>query len=153
MADVKIPARDIIIQVSDGAPSNPTWIGITQLTSATRKPGENEETTDTSNFDSEGEYEQLVMQRGSTLELEGWLRKDDDTGELDDGQARIEVLASLKGVESLGKIRFRHPMDTQWTNWDATFSQGDQGGETNDLTSWSATVTKSGKSTKTTVTP
>jgi hypothetical protein len=38
-------------------------------------------------------------------------------------------------------------MDKKWTVWTATFSQGEQGGGTNDMTSWSATCTKSGPST------
>jgi hypothetical protein len=145
MAPEKIPARDIIVQIQDVTPA--TWIQVTQLTSATHNPSENEETADTTTFDSEGEYEQVVMQRGATLELEGFLRKDGTTGAKDAGQLRVEALAKLKGVASLGSVRFRHPMDTEWTVWNATFSQGEQGGGTNDMTSWSATITKSGPST------
>lgn len=152
MAPQKIPARDIIVQVSDGQ-ATPTWITVTQLTSATHNPAENEETTDTTTFDSDGDYEEVVMQRGASLSLEGFLRKDGTTGAKDAGQQRIEELAKLKGVESLGAVRFRHPMDTVWTKWDATFSQGEQGGGTNDMTSWSATVRKSGSSTEEAVTP
>lgn len=150
MTAQKIPARDIIVQVQDGE-DPATWIQVTQLTSATRNPGENEETAETTTFDSQGEYEQYVMQRGATMELEGFLRKDSDTGVKDPGQLRIEQLAKLKGVESIGHLRFRHPMDVEWTKWDATFSQGEEGGGTNDMTSWAATITKSGPSTTETV--
>lgn len=153
----KIPARDIIIQVESapsGSPATTTWLQVNQLTSATYNPSENEETADTTTFDSQGEYEQLVMQRGAVLELEGFLRRltgevesGQTVGQLDVAQERINFLASRKGVASLGKLRFRHPMVTSWTVWDATFSQGEQGGGTNDMTSWSATITKSGPST------
>lgn len=145
MAPEKIPARDIICQVEDATVD--TWIAVTQLTSATKNPGENEETVDVTTFDSQGEYEQYVMQRGASMALEGFLRKDRTDGTKDPGQLRIEVLASLKGVASEGRLRFRHPMDTEWNVWRATFSQGEQGGGTNDMTSWSATVTKSGLAT------
>ena len=147
MAAEKIPARDIIVQVSDGTTPTPAWVAVLQLTSATRNPGENEETADTTTFDSDGEYEQLVMQRGATMELEGFLRKDGTTGDLDAGQERLEVLGSKKSVESLGQVRFRHPMDTEWKVWNCTVTLGEQGGGTNDMTGWSCTLTKSGPST------
>lgn len=146
MAAQKIPARDIIVQISDGA-STPVWIAITQLTTATYNPGEDEEETDTTTFDSAGEAEHLVMQRGATLDLEGFLRKDGTTGAMDAGQLRTEALGKLKGVGSLGQIRFRHPMDTNWTVWSASASLGEQGGGNNDMTSWKATFKKSGAST------
>jgi hypothetical protein len=149
MAPQKIPARDIIVQVA--AETADTWIAITQLTSATHNPAENEETTDTTTFDSDGEYEGLVMQRGATLALEGFLRKDGGTGAKDAGQERVDAVGKLKGVESLGQVRFRHPMDADWTVWNATVSLGEQGGGNNDMTSWSATFTKSGPSTTTPV--
>lgn len=147
----KIPARDIIIQVETSTTG--TWAQINQLTSATFNPSENEETADTTTFDSDGEYEQLIMQRGAVMEMEGFLRKDSTSGALDAGQGRVAELAKLKGVPSLGVLRFRHPMETEWTIWNATFSVGEQGGGTNDMTSWSATVTKSGPSDTADVTP
>lgn len=143
MAARKIPARDLIIQVSDGQ-ATPTWLDIAGLTSMTPNPGENEETVDITDATSGGHYEQLVMQRGASMELEGHLVKDDVTGELDPGQARCEQLAAQVGYASLGKVRFRHPMDTQWRVWTATFSLGEQGGGVNDVTSWSCTITRVG---------
>ncbi|TDD25055.1 hypothetical protein E1287_37630 [Actinomadura sp. KC06] len=141
----KINARDIIIEVETAVTD--TWAGIRPgLTSATINPGENEEVADTTTYGSEGEYEQEVMQRGATMEVEAKMLKDDVTGVLDTGQARVEVLATKKGVESLGRIRFRHPMDTEWRIWTCTATLGEQGGETNDKTSWGATFTKSGPS-------
>lgn len=147
MAARKIPARDIIVQVSDGG-GTPTWLAIGGLNSVTVNPGENEETADITTYDSAGEYEQLVMQRGASLALEGFLIKDHLTDTPDTGQARCETLGTAKAYASLGAIRFRHPASTTWKVWNtATFSLGEQGGGNNDVTSWSCTVTRSGAST------
>lgn len=147
MSGSKIPARNIILEVEDDAD---TFVEIDGLNSVTVNPGENEETTDTTTYASDGAYEQQVMQRGATLELEGFMHKD-DTGELDPGQARCEEMASKVGQESLSKVRFRHPDDDEWKVWTATFSLGGQGGGNNAMTSWACTITRSGKSTTETV--
>ncbi|MGH2820563.1 MAG: phage tail tube protein [Actinomycetota bacterium] len=141
----KINARDLVLEVETAVAD--TWVAIGGFRSATFNPSENEETADTTTYGSEGEYEQEVMQRGATAEVEGLLLKDDATGAQDTGQARVEVLGVQKGVESLGRIRFRHPVDTNWKIWTCTVSIGEQGGENNDKTSWGATFTKSGPST------
>ncbi|HZM83825.1 MAG TPA: hypothetical protein VFC19_49535 [Candidatus Limnocylindrales bacterium] len=146
MAQRKIPARDIIVQVETSTPG--TWVAIGGLTSVTPNPSENEETADATTYESVGQYEQLVMQRGAAMELEGFLLKDHVSGAQDTGQARCETIATGIGYTSLGSIRFRHPADTLWKVWaTATFSVGEQGGGNNDLTSWSATITRSGAST------
>ncbi|MCC5580583.1 hypothetical protein IMZ11_33695 [Microtetraspora sp. AC03309] len=147
MTQRKINARDIIIEVEDDTPD--TWLRIENLATVTHNPGENEETVDTTDYDSEGAYEQEIMQRGSSLALEGQAKKDHLTGALQPGRARVEEMAGEDkvGYDSLGRVRFRHPMDAKWRVWDATFSLGEQGGGPNDKTSWSATITKSGKTT------
>jgi len=142
MPAVKINARDIIIQVADGT----NWVPVGGLNSAVPNAGENEEVADTTTFDSKGNYEQEVVQRGATLELEGFLLKDPANGAQDPGQARVETLATQVGFASLGQIRFRHPMDTQWKVWTATFSLGELGGGNNDKSAWAATITRSGAS-------
>ncbi len=63
----------------------------------------------------------------------------------DAGQKAVDEWASLKGVDSVGTLRFRHPMDDEWTVWDATARGGEEGGEVNDMTSWEASFTRSGK--------
>lgn len=144
MAVKKIPARDIIVQVHDGETPG-TWMDIKGLTTATINPAENEEMVDATTFDSAGHYEQVAMQRGASLSLEGFLLKDPDTGNQDPGQARCEELATAVGIASHGSIRFRHPMDSEWRVWpEATFSVGEQGGGNNDLTTWSCTIVRSG---------
>jgi hypothetical protein len=153
MALRKVNARDLILAVEDTTPN--TWIELTPqgVTGATFNPGENEETADTTTYASEGNYEQEVMQRGATCEVEGMILKDDLTGAMHPGQARVEALGALVGASSLGRIRFRHPVDTEWKIWTCTVSLGESGGENNDKTSWGATFTRSGASTTEAVTP
>lgn len=145
MTEVKILARDIILQVaeSDGT----TWTEIGGLTAVKPNFGENEETANTTDYDSDGEYSQLVMQRGASLSMEGKILKDNVTGIQNAGQARCEVISTGKGYASRGKLRFRHPLDTAWKVWDATFSLGEQGGETNDTSAWACTATRCDAST------
>jgi hypothetical protein len=142
MVMVKVNARDQIVQVaeSDGT----TWTEIANLNTIGFDPAANEETADTTTMDSDGHFEQEIMQRGSAFTLEGMKTKDRTTGAKDPGQARCDVLANAKGYDSLGKLRFRDVMDTEWTIWNATFSTGEQGGGTNDKSSWSCNVTRSG---------
>lgn len=147
MTQRKVPARDLIVQVSDGAAS-PTWFGIAALKVLTLDPGAQEQSTETTTADSAGAYEELKMQRGASLKLEGFLHKDHLTGAQDPGQARVEVIGVGLAYASLGAFRFRHPADTVWRVWNtATVSLGEQGGDNNAVTSWKVTVMRSGAST------
>jgi hypothetical protein len=149
MTTKKVNARDIIVQVQ--AADGVTWLAIGGLKSVKPNPAENEDKVDTTTYDSQGTYEQEIMQRGFGLTLEGFELKDPQTGALDVGQARCETLATQTGYNSLGVIRFRHLMDTQWKNWaGATFSVGEQGGGNNDKSAWKCTVMRSGPTTLTT---
>lgn len=153
MAQRRINARDIIIEVESETVD--TFVTVERLQTVTVNPGENEETVEVTDYDSLGAYEQEIMQRGASLELEGLLLKDDVTGEPPAGRARVEAMAGEDkvGSDSLGRIRFRHPMDTDWRIWGCTFTLGEQGGATNDKTTWTATIVKSGLTTTEAVTP
>lgn len=144
----KVNARDIIIEASDGA-DPATWAEIGGLTSVTINRSENEETADTTDFDSGGAYSQDIMQRGATIEMEGQLRKDDTDGTLDPGQSQCETNAAEDkvGTASHATYRFRYPTDTEWTVWEATTTLGEQGGGTNEKATFNATLTRSGLST------
>ncbi len=144
MPNIKINARDMIVQISDGQ-ATPAWLDIEGLNTVTPKPGENEETTDTTTFASAGNYEQEIMQRGASMELEGFKIVDSTNGSAAPGQARVEAAALLLGAASIVDIRFRHVTNaTTWKTWKATVSVGDQGGGNNDKIGWSATFTRSG---------
>lgn len=146
MAERKIPARDFILQVQ--AADGVTWLGIGGLKMITVNPADQGKSTDTVTFDSLGQYEELKMQRGASLKIEGYMLKDHLTGVQNTGQLRCEVLGAAVAYASLGSIRFRHPADTLWKVWaTATFELADQGGGNNDVTSWKLTVMRSGAST------
>lgn len=148
---MKIDARGWVFQVQTGGNE---WTQIGGINSFELNPGENNETVDTTDFDSDGEYEGEVMQRGASLQLDGHRKKDDDTGETDPGQAAVDALATKKSRESLGSIRFRHDSEDEWTVWPTAYVvPGSLGGGNNDKTSWSATFTRSGAATTAEVSP
>ncbi|MGI5350209.1 phage tail tube protein [Streptomyces sp. CA-250714] len=150
MAGRPIDARGWIFEVEDHAAPD-TWLRIGKLKSWNVNPGENEETADTTTFDSEGHYEQDVMQRGATLSLEGLYAA--TSGTQDPGQAYIDdVWAYRLGEESRGRMRYRHTSQTTWAVWECTVTPGEAGGETNDKTSWAATFTRCGAPTSAAVT-
>ncbi|MGW7431865.1 phage tail tube protein [Streptomyces sp. NPDC054861] len=154
MAGRPIDARGWIFQVQNIDAEPATWLPISGITTFTHSPGENEETVDTTAFDSDGQYEQDVMQRGASLEIEGQYRIDKTTKAQDPGQAYVDhVWAERLGIDSRNLVRWRHNTQTKWVVWDATVTPGEQGGGTNDKTSWSATVTKCGAATVEDVTP
>lgn len=143
MAAGQVNARDYIFEISDGA-ATPVWTQIEGLTSWELDPSENEETADTTDFDSDGDYSQHIMQRGATLELEGKRHLDEATGTAAPGQIAVEVLGTKKGVESVGTIRWRHKTETDWIVWDCTATMGERGGETNDKDGWAVTFSRNG---------
>ncbi|MCA1219889.1 phage tail tube protein [Streptomyces sp. 8L] len=149
-----IDARGWIFEVQDQSATEKTFLPVMGLTTFTHAPGENEETADITAFEDEGQYNQDVMQRGATLTIEGQYRIDKTTGEQDPGQAYIDQNWSARlGIDSHNTIRWRHKSQTTWAVWDATVTPGEQGGGTNDKTSWSATITKCGAATTAEVTP
>lgn len=145
MALQKYNARDVEFEVEDVA-TPATWIPIAGINTFSKS--HEEEVTDTTTFASEGQAESQKMQLGKQLEIEGFRLRDDVSGALDPGQAMVETLSERLGEDSLGKIRFAHKDDTEWTVWTAHVNLGDEGGGNNDKTSWSATFTRSGADTK-----
>lgn len=148
---MKIDARGWIFQIKDKATD--TWLDIGGVNTFEEDPSEGGETVDTTTFKSDGESESEAMQRGGSLNIEGFKDYDDDTGERDPGQAAVDVLCTKKSRESLGEIRFRHDSFDEWTNWTAHGERGGSGGGNNDKTSWSTTFTRSGKARVTDVEP
>ena len=143
MALQKYNARDVDFQIEDFL-SPGTWITIDAVNTFTK--GNDQETTDTTTYASQGQAESQKMQIGKTLGLEGPRLRDSVTGAGDPGQAKVEALAERLGEDSLGRVRFSHKNDTTWEIWTAHVTLGDQGGGNNDKTSWAATFTRSGAS-------
>ncbi|QIS13587.1 phage tail tube protein [Nocardia arthritidis] len=153
MAIGKINARDFIIEIANDNSDTPAgWTTIHGLTSAIPNLGDHEQVVETTTFDSAGNYEQEIVQRGASIALEGFRLVDPVTGVPDQGQAKVEALAGQVGTLGLWKVHFRHTADKQWKVWTATFSVGEQGGGTNDKVPWKATITRSGPSTLVNVT-
>ncbi|MEV7011543.1 hypothetical protein [Streptosporangium sp. NPDC051022] len=148
MTQTKVNARDIIFEVAEA--DGTTWHRVEHLKSVVRNPSENEAVAETTDYDSEGAYEEEVMQRGSSLTITGDEMEDDTTGVAPVGRARIEALAGedALGSDSLGKVRFRSPRSSQWNVWTCTVRLSENGGETNVKRSWGATVRKCGKTVK-----
>ncbi|MFD7121903.1 phage tail tube protein [Streptomyces sp. NPDC059922] len=141
-----IDARGWLFEVEDIDAPDETWLPIAGITTFTHNPGENEETVETTAFESEGQFEQDVMQRGATLTIEGQYRIDKTTKAQDPGQAYIDHEWTQRlGMESRNRVRWRHQTQTQWVLWDSTVTPGEQGGGNNDKTSWSCTVTRCGR--------
>lgn len=146
MANRKVLARDIIIQVESSTPG--TWLQVGGINSATPNPGEGAENADITDFQSGGRPESLPVQRGASLSMEGFQLLDSVSGAQEPGQARCETLADTLGYDGHGKLRFRHPLQTTWKVWNAAvFQLGEQGGGNNDPSAWACTVTRSGAAT------
>ncbi|CAL9607543.1 hypothetical protein SUDANB95_05520 [Actinosynnema sp. ALI-1.44] len=145
MAQQKINARDLILQVESSTPS--TWLGIGNLNSIVPNFAESEEEADTTVFEDQGEAAHEKMQRGASMTLQGFKTLDSVSGAADPGQERCEFMATQKGAASLGRVRFRHPLSTTWKIWTCSFSHGEEGGGNNAKVPWNMTIKKSGAAT------
>lgn len=144
----KIDARgwEFLVEATDleGA----LWLEIGGLNSFELDPSANNETVDYTTFRSNGEYEGEAMQRGGSIEFEGFVERDDDDIAIPDpGQARIDELGAKTSKASHGRLRFRHDTDDDYTVWRFYVEPGAKGGGNNDKTSWAATLTRSGAAT------
>lgn len=141
-----IDARDWQFEVEDEIAGG--WLPIRGKTSFKINPGDNRQTTEITDFDSAGQFEQDVMQIGASIAVEAKYESDPSTGAQDPGQAYVDAWAQLMGAASHNRIRYRHVTQTAlWAVWDTTVSPGENGGGNNDKTSWSATFTRSGAAT------
>lgn len=148
MAPVKIPARNLIFQVQ--AADGVTWLQIGGLTELQVDPSANSAKADVTTFDSGGNYEERIMQRGAMITLSGFRIQDSLTAVQDSGQARVDVLSVQTGENSLGSVRFRYgTADPTWKVWSCTVDPSAVGGKTNDESSWGAKITRSGATTTT----
>ncbi|MEV4837790.1 hypothetical protein AB0K05_24930 [Nonomuraea sp. NPDC049486] len=146
MTSVKIKARDLIVEVET---TTDTWLRVENLANITINPSENVERADRTDFDSQGAYEEWIMQRGASMTLSGQDENDSSTGAAKPGRAQVETNAGEDklGEDSIARYRFRHPRHTSWKIWEATTVLGEKGGDTNAISSWAATITKSGLTT------
>ncbi len=145
MTATKIAARGYVFQIGVGAV--PTWTNIGGLTSFSVNPGDHDAHVDSTDFDSDGEYEETVLQRGASIKLEGRRKIDKATGAVDAGQAAVDALAQGLAEDSIGLIRYRHSTETKWRVWNCTAKSSELGGGTNDLGKWGAEIHRCGAET------
>jgi hypothetical protein len=135
LAKVKVMARDWEIHVSKLTPI-PVWVrigGITTFTSSNDK-----EDADVTDFDDQGYSQGIVVSRTGETSFEGHYLEDDE------GQQLIDDLSEEMGHESLALIRLTRPSG-RVLEFCGTFTMGDVGGGNNDITSWGASINRSGK--------
>jgi hypothetical protein len=142
MATKKIAARGWLFQVAVGA--TPTWTNIAGLKTFTYNAGDKDAHTETTDFDSGGQYEETVLQRGGSIKLEGQRRIDPVTGGADAGQAALDILAQGVADASIGQIRFRYNTEVLWRVWNITAKSTEQGGGTNDMSKWGMELVRTG---------
>lgn len=144
MAVTKVNARDWTVEINTGTEAAPAWVQIGGLTNFVVENSEVE--TDDTTFDSLGIEEQVVMQRGKQISLEGKFLEDEVSRSRNPGQSAVETAARDVGEASKKQYRFTTPGGTVET---AKFTTrlGSIGGANNDRTSWAATLKRSGAST------
>lgn len=145
MAVTKVDARGWTFEIEvPGSPAVWTEIGGITTFSWTS----NDQTTDTTDFDSDGIEESQAMQRGKALTLTGFFKEDLANKARDAGQAAVEAAAEEVGEDSLYSFRMESPGGTVYTQTGHFTMADNGGGGNNDKTSWSTTFTRSGKTTK-----
>lgn len=147
MPSEKVNARDLIFEVSNMATPTPVWTSVAGITEAKVNFGENEESEETTTFDSDGIYEQEIMQRGASLTLSGLMLVDSTSGARDPGQAQMNTHAGAVGKASVVNVRHRYPLDTNWRVWAGTITRGEEGGGNNEKAGFEYTITRSGPAT------
>lgn len=139
MALVKVPARDWDVEVENAA--GDTWITVAGLQTITF--GGEAEQLDTTDMDSGGWAENIIIQRARSVSLEGDWLEDTADGSRDSGQDRVDSLRDEMGQSSKGKFRLTSPGGNVRT-FNGTVTMADVGGGRNAKTSWGATINVSG---------
>jgi hypothetical protein len=142
MALTRVLARDWVVEIEGDLGTFVPIGGIETLTFSGTKTD-----ADTGAFDSEGWAEHLVVERSRSLGLSGFYIEDKTTGDRDPGQELVDDLAEKIGEEAIGNFKLTSPGGTVMT-FKGSVEPGDIGGGKNDATSWGATITVTGKVTR-----
>lgn len=140
MAVTKFLARDLALEVRDAADTE--WLAVGGLNSLTHAPSTAR--ADTTAFDSNGRDEHIVASRGDSWTLAGFAMEDVGDGTRDEGQARIEDLGKLRGLDATGSFRMTSPGGNTIT-FDASAEVTLAGGGHNDAAAWQAVITVTGE--------
>ena len=138
-------ARLFSFSIDDGTSAMVKIKGITSFS-----PSQEKNDADLTTFDSEGWIEHMVASRGVSFEIEGYYIEDEETGDRDQGQERIEEIGQLVGSGSVVPFEMTSPGGTVVTmnvSVDAPMFGQSTGGGNDDPAGWSCTLTVSGKPT------
>lgn len=144
MPITKVLARGWKLEVNTALDNAPVWIRVGGVNSFTFSNSKDD--ADTTDFDSDGYLEHMVANRGFEISAEGFYLVDKTTAARDAGQEYVEGLNEKMGSDSLGQFRIISPAGTIKI-FKASVGLGDIGGGNDDPTSWSCTLTVSGKPT------
>lgn len=150
MTVTKILARDHgkNWEINTGTTSVPVWTKIKGINSWSPSPSKND--ADTTDFDDDGRTAHMVASRGDEFTITGFYLEDPNDGTRDPGQSAVETLAAAVGYDSLKPVRFTSPGGNR-LEFVASANVTIGGGGNDDPSAWEATLTVSGKITKSTV--
>lgn len=138
MAITKFLARDIAPEVKIAG--NYTAIG--GIETLSHSPSK--ETADSTDFDSNGHAEHVVVQRGDEWTLEGFWLQDVSTGATDPGQAELVEAAREIGLTATREVRLTTPSGYGVRFTCSVEVTGPDGGH-NDLAAFSAVLEVTGE--------
>jgi hypothetical protein len=142
VALVKIPARLLSPELNTGTDALPVWTPIGGLNSLTFDSDKTD--ADTTDFDSDGWAEHMVLQRSRKISMDGFYKEDTATGDQDPGQEALIALSDAIGTDSLKGFRITTPggnVTVYQVSADAKLT----GGGLNDVSGFTCDLTVSGK--------
>jgi len=138
----KIPARDWEFRISDGE-DTPEFVEIDGIESFSIDPTET--FAEGGDFGDGGWAEFMVIDRGLTISIEGFMKVDKD-GNQDEGQKRVDDLKNKVGEDAMEELEIESPRGTKWTvTVSVSGSPLSTGGGRTDYTGWAASFRVSGK--------
>ena len=140
MAVTKVSAAGFTFAVWDGVSAYVTILGIEDWDQSNSKTD-----AETSDIDSQGLEEHIVVRRGKSLTLNGFFLEDEGDGSRDPGQTLVEAVGALTGTTSTENFRITTPGGTTHTFAASADVMGDvaKGGK-NDAGRWSVALKISG---------
>jgi hypothetical protein len=129
-------------EINTGTDALPVWTPIGGLTSLTFDSDKTD--ADTTDFDSDGWAEHMVLQRSRSISLEGFYKEDTATGAQDPGQEALITLSEAIGVDSLKPFRVTTPGGNV-TTYMVSADAKNGGGGLNDPAGFTADLAVSGK--------
>jgi len=142
MGKVKVAAKNWVVEIEVVDNGTASWVPIGNISNVS--PSGSKTRDDTTDNDSGSTAEHLPFHNERSLNVEGFVAIDEDTGELDPGQAALFAAAEDTGYQGLHRFRLTSPSGrTKIARFSVDLSN-DEGGTTQQAARWSATLTQSG---------